>query len=94
MSCFQLGAYLEFTVEQWASTNPSISRIYIIFGYDLGLGIMDEMLGIIGHRFRLMRHSPDVWKSHAFRHARSGPAGILCYDGLPGILADDRDFFD
>lgn len=100
MSDHQLQNYLEFIVEQWASTNPSIRRIYIIFGYDIGLNIVDGMMGVIGQHYRMMKLPSGEWEGVCFKYWRAGMkllgAGgsqFQPHDGLPGILDEDMDFW-
>lgn len=97
ISDHRLGVYLEPVVEQWASSNPSLCRIYVLFGYDIGLNIIDGLRGVIGHRYRMMKQPSGEWASISFTYrtvtARTGANPGLHDDGLPGILDEDMDFW-
>ncbi len=90
MSDLELGVYLESVTEQWASSNSSLLRVYLIFGYDIGLNIIDGFKGVIGHRYRMMRLPSGKWESFSFTYKRTYS---IMEDGLPGVLEKDVDFW-
>lgn len=100
MRYFKLQGLLENTIQNsWASKTSSIVRVYLFFGYDDDLNLGNG-LSCVGYRFRLMKVpiSGD-WKaidisSWAENPSRDYFASLYHpFDGLPGILEDDRDYF-
>lgn len=94
-----LGKYLQYVAKHWASTNPSLQRIYIRFAYDEDLGIMNVLSGYIGHSYRLMKLFEGVWRYVSYEDWNPNPKAngarhFRSFDDLPGILNNDLDFFD
>lgn len=89
--------YLERIVEQWASTTPSLCRVYLAFGYD-DLAHIHDGGDCVGCRFRMMKLPTGTWKSVNIQYwhpeNRTFSPHLYCpYDDLPGILEEDADFF-
>lgn len=89
--------YLEAVVKHWASTNPSLRRIYLSFGDDEGTNIHDGM-GNFGCRYRMMKMPCGEWKHVNALYWSPVYSGFSegCYhpfDDLPGVLEEDADFF-
>lgn len=91
------GKYLECIVEQWASTVPSLRRVYLLFGYDDQAHIHSGR-DYVGCRFRMMKLPTAKWQyvDIQYWHPENRtlyPHLYSPYDGLPGILEEDTDFF-
>lgn len=88
--------------KSWASQNPSIKRVYLFFGYDEDLN-MGDGLTCVGYRFRAMRVASESssgdsdWRAVDISSWSETPSRNYFnsyyhpFDGLPGILEDDRD---
>ncbi len=80
------------------SRSPSISRVYLFFGYDDNLNIGDG-LATTGCRFRMAKLNTGAWKAINIAYWVGRNRGLFSnlyypFDGLPGILDDDSDPFD
>lgn len=100
MGQIELKDLLESMIKKtWTFKNPSIRRVYLFFGYDEDLN-MGDGLTCVGYRFRLMKIASSDWRAVDIS-SWSGDASRNYYeylyrpfDHLPGILEDDRDFFE
>lgn len=97
LHCTDVGIYLQYVAANWASTNSSLCRIYVRFGFDEDLNIVTSLSGFVGFCYRIMKTS-EGWKYISYadwspKPRAFGSGHFKSFDGLPGILDDDRDFF-
>lgn len=88
-----LGKYLEGLVSfSWAEKNPSIRQVYLFFGYDENLNITDG-IATTGCQYRVSKTDSGSWNAINIAYWECKKDLYHSFDGLPGILDEDRDPF-